>query len=544
MTNDNASTPGRRVPGRAARRGRWLPLAAGATAAALTAAAVASAGGGSAGAATAPNAQSAGNFVDATIGGNPIDDIAKLAFARAQNPGNVTDQNPLDVTVLNTIHLPLTGALQLPQLLGITLGAANQVAFAKSDGASYGASGAVLNSGGVSIGGNNSSRPADATIELTASGLSGAPTIPIPGGNPADALGGVTAQIGAVASIARTPQFGPPLASSWLDTCTQSDPTCYEIASLNLSLGSPALGQLFAQLASQGQALVDLLAPIATQLGAAFPNSCSFNVGQLPGTISLDNGAVVIDSSNATLTIDLQKLLKTLGLNINDLPPNTDLLRFVLLHLGDILSTGLENVVNGIVNPLQTEFGTCLQDLGALGTLLQSVLTALQTGGQQIEDALNQIASTLSDAGASGMGALADGLAKLLDIGVNVRPQLSSGTFDTNLNTLPKQGMTPPPVPYQYTVRAIEVQLLGTSGVTLALANSAAGPSSPTILCCAPPPTHSTTPPPTNIPTGVPAGAGSTGGGPLLPIVLLALGLMFAGGGVFAYRMRGTLNRH
>src|SRR5690242_18698307 len=120
----------RRVLGR-----RWVPVAAAATAAALTAGAIVTAGGGAAGAASTPHAQSAGNFVDATVGGTPIDQIAKLAFARAQNPGSVTDQNPLDLTALNSINLPLTGALQLPELLGIKLGAVNQVASAKADGA-------------------------------------------------------------------------------------------------------------------------------------------------------------------------------------------------------------------------------------------------------------------------------------------------------------------------------------------------------------------------------------------------------------------------
>jgi hypothetical protein len=206
-------TPGRRTP-----RGRWVPLAAAVTAATLTVAAVASAGGGAAGAATAPNAQSAGNFVDATIGGNPIDNIAKLAFARAQNPGSVTDQNPLDVTALNTINLPLTGALQLPKLLGITLGAVNQVALARSTGQSYGASGAVLNSGGVSVGGSNGT-PANASIDICASSVSGGKC----GTGAQDALGEVKASIGAVSSIARTPQFGPALASSW--PCGPGAPT-------------------------------------------------------------------------------------------------------------------------------------------------------------------------------------------------------------------------------------------------------------------------------------------------------------------------------
>src|SRR4051794_6812164 len=171
MTAIDSTTP--HGSGRRAGRRGWVPFAAAAPAAALPFAAIATAGGGTAGAATAPNAQSAGNFLDATIGGNPIDSIAKLAFARAQNPGSVTDQNPLDVTVLNAINLPLTGALQLPKLAGINLGAVNQVALAKSDGESYGAAGAVLNSGGVSVGGDNNPPPAGASIDLCASALNG-----------------------------------------------------------------------------------------------------------------------------------------------------------------------------------------------------------------------------------------------------------------------------------------------------------------------------------------------------------------------------------
>jgi hypothetical protein len=30
----------------------------------------------------------------------------------------------------------------------------------------------------------------------------------------------------------------------------------------------------------------------------------------------------------------------------------------------------------------------------------------------------------------------------------------------------------------------------------------------------------------------------------MLPLVLLALGMLFAGAGVVSYRMRGSLNRH
>ncbi|HEX3336034.1 MAG TPA: choice-of-anchor G family protein, partial [Jatrophihabitans sp.] len=166
--------------------------------------AVASSGGGAAGAATLPQAQSVGNFLDATLGGNTLDQVAALEYATAKSPGTQSVQNPLNATVLNAVTLPLTGTLQLPELLGINLGAVNQVAVAEASGHSYGASGAVNNSGGVSVGGNNAAFPADATIDLTANGIAGNSPIPIPGGTgSADALGGVQAKIGAVHALAQ-----------------------------------------------------------------------------------------------------------------------------------------------------------------------------------------------------------------------------------------------------------------------------------------------------------------------------------------------------
>jgi hypothetical protein len=534
--NANDSTPshGASALGRLG-RSRWVPIAAATTAAMLTAAAIATAGGGTAGAATAPHAQSAGNFVDATIGGDPIDQIAKLAFARAQNPGNVTDQNPLDVTLLDSINLPLTGALQLPKLAGIDLGAANQVALAKSDGQSRGASGAVLNSGGVSVGGDNGASPADANIDLCASALTGEGC----GSSPTDALGEVKLGVGAVSSIARTPKFGPPLASSWLATCTQSEPTCYKIAGLDLTLSSPLLASVLVPLTD---ALTGILGQLTQLLGGLLPASCT-----LTPDLTFDDGVITINGANGTIGVSVGAVLDALGLDLNDLPPNTDLFAKVLDYLtsADGLGAGVTAILDGLVGPLETALDNCNPG-GLAGQLRTSLLGLIDTGKTTIEGAVNTITDALGGADLSTLvGPLTDLLGQLVDIGVNVQPQVSSGDFTSNLDTLPKQGMTPPPVPYQHTVRAIEFQLLGDSGITLALANSAAGPSNPEVVTPSPTPTAtSTSVPPTTVPTGVPAGAGTHAGSPTLPIVLLALGLMFAGGGVLAYRMRGTLNQH
>jgi hypothetical protein len=523
------NTRGSSAFGRAA-RSRWVPLAAAATAAALTAAAIATAGGGTAGAATAPNAQSAGNFLDATIGGNPIDDIAKLAFARAQSPGSTSVQNPLDATVLQQLELNLTGSLQLPKLLGIDLGAANQTAIAKSDGQSRGSAGAVLNTGGVSVGG--SGEPADATIDLCAAALSGGNC-----GTDTDALGRVQVGVGAVASIARTPEFGPTLASSW-NTCTQSEPTCYKIAGLNLDLSSPLLASVLGTL---NTALTTILGQLTTALnGTALPAGCT-----LTPDLNFDNGFITINGSNGSIGVSVGKILTALGLDLNDLPPNTDLLAKVLDYLTSPqgLGAGVTNVLDGLVNPLETALDNC--NNGLLGQLLTTINGIIDSAKTTIESTVDQITTALGGADLSSLiGPLTDALGQILGIGINVQPQVSSGDFTSNLDTLPKQGMTPPPVPYEHTVRAIELQLLGSSGITVALANSSAGPSNPATTPSAGPTSTSTSLPPTGIPTGVPAGLGTHGGSPLLPLVLLALGVMFAGGGAVAYRMRGTLNRH
>jgi hypothetical protein len=50
----------------------------------------------------------------------------------------------------------------------------------------------------------------------------------------------------------------------------------------------------------------------------------------LPPTLSLDHGAVVLDPSTGSITVNVGALLRTLGARLNALPPNTDLLAYVL----------------------------------------------------------------------------------------------------------------------------------------------------------------------------------------------------------------------
>jgi hypothetical protein len=470
----------------------------------------------SAGAAPLPNAQSVGRFVDGSIGNTPIESIANVADASAVNPGSVTDQNPLNVDVLNTLDLPLTGALQLQQLLGINLGAANQVAVAKSDGYSYGASGAVANSGGVSVGGNNAAYPADATIDLTASGIAG---------NAAEAgniLGGVHVTIGAVSALASTP-IGVDKGSS----------TAYQIAGLQIVAASPLLASILTPVTSAlGGLLTSLVGAVGT---VGLPTSCALTSGTIPD-ISLEDGAIVLSTSTGGLTIDLGKLLQVLGLNLNNLPPNTDLIDYLLNYLTSPsgLAAGLTDAINGLIDPLEAQFTKCIgaiNKIPVLGTILTSLLSTLISGQTTLESTVTSLVGSLAAAaGPDPLAPIATILTKLVDIGVNVQPNGPKGDYTDALKATPAQNT--PVVAGQTVVRALEVNLLG-KAINLSLANAAAGPSAGTVVT----PTTSA-PPSTTVPTGVPAGQGPTGGTPTTPIVLLLLGLMTAGGGVMVRRLR------
>jgi hypothetical protein len=469
-------------------------------------------------AATLPNAQSVGRFVDGSVGTTPIQSIANVADARAVNPGSVTDQNPLNVDVLKTLDLPLTGALQLPQLLGITLGAANQVAVAKSDGYSYGASGAVNNSGGVSVGGNNAAYPADATIHLNASGIAGNSAAA------GDILGGVDVTIGAVSALASTPA-GVAAGSS----------TNYQIAGLKIVAASPLLSSILKPVTT---ALGGLLTQLASVSSKILPGNCALLSGNIPD-ISLLGGGIVLSASTGGLTIDLAKVLAELGLNLNALPANTDLLDYLLNYITSPtgLAKGLTDAVNSLIDPLETQFQNCetaINNIPGIGPILVALVNALISGQATLETAVTGLVTQLGQAaGSDPLKPIADILTKLVDIGVNVQPNGPSGNYTDALAATPAQNTTP--VAGQTVVRALEINLLG-KAINVALANAAAGPSAPAAVVSTTPPASS--PPATNIPTGVPAGLGTKGGTPALPLILLVVGLLVAGSGVAAQRMR------
>ncbi len=491
---------------------------AGTLVAGLTVAAVSVTGAQGAGATTAPLAQSVGRFLDGAVGTSPIQGLVNLVDARATAPGTQSVQNPLTANLLNNaLSLPLNGTLQLPQLLGITLGAANQVAVAHVDGSSYGASGAVDNSGGVSVGGNNAAFPADATIHLSATGIAGNSAITLPGLDALNALGGVDVTVGAVSALAQTPiGFGHPGTTS------------YKIAGLAIDATSPLLAGLVGPVVtSLSSVLTGLLA-----LGGV-PAACG-NLAVQP--LQLEGGAITLAPSTGTLSINLQALFTQLGLGnlATGLAPNTDLLTFLLNYLTSPtgLAQGLSGLVSGLVSGLKADFDACAPiAVKPVGDLLFAL-------GTTVQNLLGSVVGALAPVdGQSPLAPLGTVLHSLVDIGANVQPNGPAGTFTSALNATPDQATAV--VPSQTIVRALEVNILN-KAVTVALANAAAGPST-AVVTPTTPTTPATTPttPNTNIPTGVPAGFARPGGSPDLPLVLLVVGLLAASGGAVAYKFRG-----
>ncbi len=497
---------------RARQMGARLPRRAVATVAVvgLAGGAIVAAGGGTAAAATPPNAQAVGRFLDGTVGGSPIQKLVNLEDARAKAAPNTEVRNPLTVKVLNQLTIPLGNSLKLPGGQLANLGAANQIAIAKTNQHSLGGSGAVLDSGGVSLGGTNNTPPQNAKITISGKAL-GSVTVPgqsavaipgagslpkLPGGSFAS-LGGVTGSIGALAALAQTAKGG--------DVITPRS----GLASLKLSIGSPALAAVLNQLStlldpSQLNSLLGGLTipsgslssvsgssgPLGSLLGGASApsNPLTSTLSDLLGGLSnsatansacaltdpassapIGRDGISLDPKTATITVNVGTMLKTiLGQDITHLnTSNFDVISFVAKNLPTILSKGLTRFITNITDSLQSQFTACASALG--GATVASGITDLLN---QLKTPLLAGVNTLSgqfDAGSAPLGQLADGLKNLVDIGLNVQhgpgiqPKNTKYPFTSALSTSPDQSRTP--VKNQTLVRALEVQLLNASSL-------------------------------------------------------------------------------
>ncbi len=566
---------------------------------ALTAAAVLAAGGGAAGAA-GNTSKAGGRFLSGSAGGTSFDTVAALTGETAKYPGDPgPNSNDLNGSVLG-MAIDSPSKVQLPPPGGITFGAVAQYAKANSDGSSVGASGLIENNGTIGTGGSGEPK-ANATIDL--SGLPSASAI-------TSVLGNVKLELGAISARAQQAAIGKKLADPSAD-CTNppykrvSDTDqagSYQFAGLKITANSPALKMVGAALTTTAGTIFDAFSTALSSLPGG-----ALSVTGLPSsadlaalfTLSVAGGAITANLLTGDLSIDLAAVLKNLGLDLNNLCPNTSLLPYLATALAD-LPAALTSLLANLPNTLKTDLqGVTITVAGTPIPLSNSVVTGA------ITSAIGQIQSGLTSAGSALNTAVLTPIinaltSQLLNIVVNAQTETDHSFVETavQLQVVPGGGALPappalPPLPVPTaptappslptlpvslpSISVPSVPVIGAAkangaGETLLHAGRAvaaaplaaplAAPRASTLattalieldLASATVTNNRTTAATsstsgsgasagnTAIPTGVPAGQGTPHHGtPLLPLLLVLLGVVAAGGATVVVRKRGT----
>ena len=399
------------------------------------------AGTGVANAADKPVSQGKGVFLSGSALGKNLDEIVKVDSAAAANMGDkdtVSDINPLGVTLLNNLNIPL-GPVNLLKGNGLlTLGAVNQAAVAKKDGSAVAGSGAVADSGAIAVGGKDGVPASTAKLDLGALLGSTLGT---------DLVGGLLdldLSVGAISASA---------AQAKGENGKQTGD--YNIADLKLNLQSPLLAGLLGNLNLAGgqSQLTNLsttlnglnLNTLLSGLLGGLLGTPTVNVANLPvlstlvanQDLTVGDGAVTVNLQNGKITVDVEKLLKALGLDLNNLPPNTELVRLILDALTDHITDLVKGVVKGLVDDITASFedinitgsaiplipgpAQALPTAGLLAALQPTLDTVLDTVLDPVSDLLGSVTGPLLDP-------LFDALEDVLSIRVNVQNK-SGGAF-------------------------------------------------------------------------------------------------------------------
>ncbi|MCW2839136.1 MAG: hypothetical protein JWR55_619 [Aeromicrobium sp.] len=406
---------------------------------------------------------STGRFLTGSIGGTNLDQLAQLRGVKAANPGNPgANKNPLDLTVLSALPVNVPGGLNLNLANFLSpsgsAGAINQFASAASPNKAIGASGLVNDSGAV-LAPNSATPPTNARVTLLDGPLAGAT------GNLADvdllvgALSSSTTVTGGTPSrdyqiaglrleldvpvlgdlVEDITTAGGPLAAANVDDITLSPAVLCSISSTALNVPAATILNLIPD--PTARATIDaLLNPVglpaistvnlcdtsvplvSTVLGAlssdAVAGLISVNVtgvgGLLDALKDASGDGIAVDLTGADagkVTIDLEKILAAAGANLNDLPPNSDILAFVTNNLvGGKISSLVRSVTDNLVTAVGdvdatvtvagTELPLTLDQLTDpvstnLVTLLDGLSDALDAVGTGMDPALNQLVPNL-----------------------------------------------------------------------------------------------------------------------------------------------------
>ncbi|HUR74680.1 MAG TPA: choice-of-anchor G family protein [Sporichthya sp.] len=402
---------------------------------------------GAASADTTPNSQSEGRFLDGSSGGVNLDALANLAPAQAHNDGGaaVVDRQGIDATALQSVRVPLGTVNLLGPNNILQLGAVNQVAIANANGSSLGASGAVGNDGAILVGGSTA-YPANATLDLGS-------VLPTTG-----VLDDLDLSLGALSARATE-------AAQTASGASGNQASSYQIADAVLTLDSTVLSGLLAPLLGQQGAINGIPATLNTLgLGVVttspLPNLNNLVAGV--GPVTSANGALTVNLATGVITVDLAQLI-----NLNDLPPNTDLLPLIQTAL----NTQLVPTVQTALNQLSASVTAALNGVTATGTdplLGTPVPVPAGVLATVVDPVLALLTPNLSPAAvATGLfdNVISDSLAGVLRLTANVQ------------DVAPNTPMAPgSPIYGTFTETALRVSLLGTTAV-VNLASASVGPN-------------------------------------------------------------------
>ncbi len=385
-----------------------------------------------------------GRFISGSALGIDLGTLLTVNPAQAANtgsPAQVTDLHPLSVAALNAVNVGLGGGINLLGTSGIlALGAVNQFAQAHSDGSSSAASGAVTDQGALGVGGQAGVPQSDASFDL--SGLIG----PLAG-----TLGNLQLHAGALSSTAAQ-AAGVGGAQSG----------AYAIAGLGLDLTSPLVASIVTNLRTTLAGLQPAVDGITASLNALGLGLVS--VTGLPTLTDLVDAITTVTSADGSITANLQTgavhidaaaVLATAGLDINNLPANTEILPYLTNALTTQLLPALTNALTGLINNITTSLhGLTATVLGLpipLGALLGVVDPVIATVTAPISTAIAGLGTTV-------ITPIANALTTILSIQGNVQ-ETAAGAF---------------------TERALRVRLLpgGTPAAAVVnLASSTVGPN-------------------------------------------------------------------
>lgn len=301
-------------------------------------------------------------FLGGSLLGIDLDAIAKVNGVEAANNGSQptqVDKDPLSAEVLQAITVESKPAPQIDLGGVLQFGPVSQYARAQSNGSSYAATGAISDDGAVGVGGDTSTPPSNATLDLEE----------LLGTQFAKALADLRLEFGGI--TARAQANG---------TTASGD---YQIADAFLVFQSPAIAKLtpkvnsalaqvedaLAQLVGRNGDLVEQvnkllvdLDPLLNLLGGKGKVSASIDVGDLQSLVasllkaSYSDSGISFDLETGQVRVDLAAFV---GGDLNDLAPGTELLTDKVVN--KILTT-ITTTVSKIAEQVVAKVTSALHD--------------------------------------------------------------------------------------------------------------------------------------------------------------------------------------